>query len=186
MFLYLGRYYCKMEHKTLKDQIILISPKLYNVAKRMLGNKTLAEDAVQEVICKIWAKRKKIAKHNNFNALAFISIKNHCLDIIKKQKPEVNIDDIYTLSSTSSDEENIVRKECNQIILQVIQTLPKIQREIMIMREIDGLEFNEIASITELKIEHIRVLLSRARKHVIAETKQIYAYEQQATTLTHK
>ena len=47
----------------------------------------------------------------------------------------------------------------------------------MILRDLDGLEYDEIAEITKLNVEHIRVLLSRARKQVSAKLKKIYSYE---------
>jgi len=46
------------------------------------------------------------------------------------------------------------------------------------MRDLYGFEFDEIAVITSLKSEHIRVLLSRARKYVSVELEKIYSYEQ--------
>jgi RNA polymerase sigma-70 factor (ECF subfamily) len=45
------------------------------------------------------------------------------------------------------------------------------------MRDLDGYEFFEIAAATQLKIEHVRVLLSRARKQVSIKLGKIYSYE---------
>ena len=48
----------------------------------------------------------------------------------------------------------------------------------MVLYDIDGLEFEEIAAIVGLKIEHVRVLLSRARKIIREKLTKIYSYEQ--------
>ena len=64
------------------------------------------------------------------------------------------------------------------IIGKLLMELPPPQREVMIMRDLDGLEYTEIAAIMELKPEHVRVLLSRARKYVSTKLKNVYSYEQ--------
>jgi RNA polymerase sigma-70 factor (ECF subfamily) len=53
-------------------------------------------------------------------------------------------------------------KELNIIIEKILKNLPQQQREILLMRDLDGYEFIEIASATELKVEHVRVLLHSA------------------------
>ena len=51
------------------------------------------------------------------------------------------------------------------------------QSEVLIMRDLDGLEFDEISIVMDLKVEHLRVLLSRARKKVAEQLKTAYCYE---------
>lgn len=68
-------------------------------------------------------------------------------------------------------------KELNSIVGKILKKLPEQQREIIIMRDIDGYEFLEIAAALQLKVEHIRVLLSRARKQVSIELEKTYSYE---------
>ena len=64
------------------------------------------------------------------------------------------------------------------IIQQIINELPEKQKEVMLMRDIDGFEFDAIATVTGLDIKHIRVLLSRARKQVGMKLNKINSYEQ--------
>lgn len=79
--------------------------------------------------------------------------------------------------SSNGQSNTLELSELTTLIKEILKELPDQQGEIMIMRDIDGLEFQEIAAITKLKIEHVRVLVSRARKHVGSKLKDIYSYE---------
>ena len=55
---------------------------------RMLGNKESAEDAVQEIMMKLWDKRRNLEKHPNITGFVFLTARNYCIDILKKKYPE--------------------------------------------------------------------------------------------------
>lgn len=78
---------------------------------------------------------------------------------------------------SENGQEQLEWKELNVIIKKIIKSFPKQQREIIVMRDLDGYEFIEIAAVTQLKIEHIRVLLSRARKQLSIKLEKIYSHE---------
>lgn len=71
-------------------------------------------------------------------------------------------------------------KETAALVKQIIDTLPDNQREVVILREIEEMEYNEIAEITGLGLNNIRVLLSRARtkiKEILVKQYSISKYE---------
>ena len=148
------------------------------MARRMLGNNESAEDAVQEIMLKLWDRRKKIGNHPNISGFVILTARNHCLDLLKKKNPDFDSSD-YQLKMLVSDmnQNQAEWKELTTIIENLLKELPAQQAEVMMMRDIDGFEFIEIAAATKLKIEHVRVLLSRARKQVSAKLKNIYSYE---------
>ena len=167
-----------MNSTAFRETILPLSQKIYPVAARMLGNPDDASDAVQEVMLKLWKQRKKLSKHPNITGFVVLTARNHCLDLLKKRQIKLVPDaiDINTSSNLSSHSE-IEWEELNGIIGDLIQQLPEQQAEVLAMRDLDGLEFTEIAAATGLKIEHIRVLLSRARKQLSTQLKKIYSYE---------
>ena len=67
---------------------------------------------------------------------------------------------------TSNPLQEIETKDTVSLLRQIIDTLPENQREVLILREIEELEFEEIEQITGLTANHIRVLLSRGRSKV--------------------
>ncbi|AUC86148.1 RNA polymerase subunit sigma-24 [Polaribacter sp. ALD11] len=161
-----------------KLKVFSLSERLFPLVVRMLGNNANAEDAIQEIMMKLWVKRKKIAKHPNITGFVFLTARNHCIDLLRKKKLVLD-DSTIPLKILASKNEHIELewKELNSIIEEVLKKLPQQQKEVFIMRDIDGYEFTEIASALQLKVENIRVLLSRARKQVRTELEKTYSYE---------
>ena len=162
-----------------KHKVLSLSPRVYPMAVRFLRNEEEAQDAVQEIMIKLWNKRKQLLRHPNVNGFVFLTARNYCLDLLKKNK-RVQIDridrelnaDIYE----EPEQEDL--KDAFGIIRKIINELPENQKEVMLMRDIDGLEFEEIAAATGFTKEHIRVLLSRARKNVRVHYEKKHNYEQ--------
>ncbi len=167
-----------MNKADFKNQIFSLSERLYPMVMRLLGNEEDAKDAIQEIMMKLWMKRDKLGSHPNIKAFVFLTARNNCLDILRKKKPKMVDPDmpLKNLASTIGHEK-LSYKELNSTILKIIQKLPNQQREVLIMRDIDGYKNIEIAFATNLKVEHVRVLLSRARKFVSKELKNVYGYE---------
>ncbi|WP_400079350.1 RNA polymerase sigma factor [Winogradskyella sp. R77965] len=167
-----------MDKKEFKHTIFSLSERLFPMVSRMLGTRANAEDAIQDIMLKLWVKRKQIAEHPNIIGLVFSTARNHCIDILRKKKLDI-YDAAFQLEIVKSEHgrEALEWKELNTIIKQIVTHLPEQQREVILMRDLDGYEFVEIAAATQLKIEHVRVLLSRARKQVSIELEKTYSYE---------
>ena len=72
------------------DLVRKIGRRLYGIAYRMLKDQEGSEDAVQEVMVKLWKMNTKLSGYESVEALATTMTKNHCIDIIRKQKHYVN------------------------------------------------------------------------------------------------
>ncbi|MFB6317706.1 RNA polymerase sigma factor [Saccharicrinis sp. FJH54] len=162
-----------------KQQVVSLSDRLYPMVARMLGNAETAEDAIQEIMIRLWDKRRQLKHHPNVPGFVFFTARNYCLDLLKKSNPVFEKAGEMHQSGWSENRgpADLEWKELNVLIQDVIKTLPDQQHEIITLRDLDGLEFKEIAGLTNLNVEHIRVLLSRARKQVALELKKIYSYE---------
>ena len=147
------------------------------MAARMLGNDEDAQDAVQEIMIKLWKCKKQLKEHPNLNGFVFLTARNHCLDRLKKKNPEQPYS-VYKGKMLQGDQDHFEYAEVFSFVQEFIKQLPDNQKEVMVLYDIDGLEFEEIAAITGLNIEHIRVLLSRARKFIREKLAKIYSYEQ--------
>ena len=167
-----------MKTKDFEDKVLSLSDRIYPMVARMLENRENAEDAVQEIMIKLWDRRKKINNHPNIPGLVFVTARNYCIDLLKKKHPAVDSTDYQlTLIPSQLNENQVEWKELTTIIESLLEGLPTQQREVMLMRDIDGFEFAEIAATTNLKVEHVRVLLSRARKQIGIKLKKTYSYE---------
>jgi len=168
-----------MSTKDFEDRVLSLSERIFSMVSRMLGNRENAEDAVQEIMLKLWDQRRKIENHPNIHGFVFLTARNYCLDLLKKKNPNIDSSDIaMKMIASETSQYQLEWRELNKIIETLLEKLPAQQREIIVMRDFDGFEFSEIAAITNLTVEHVRVLLSRARKQVCMKLKNIYSYEQ--------
>ena len=155
------------------------SRKLYGLAFRFLRKQEEAEDAVQEIFIKLWKMGDKLDTYKSVEALATTMIKNYCIDQLRKQKniyyqENKNQDNNYLTSP--SPHEQMEFRESSEIIHNIIDHLPEGFRDIIRLRDIDGLSYDEIVNKTGQNINTLRVTLSRARR-LIRDQFNKYQYE---------
>lgn len=157
-----------MVAKDFKTRVLPTSKKLLRFATHFLKDEDSAHDVVQDVMLKLWQKRNKLNEIENIEAFAMRMTRNRCLDIIRANKV-VPIDeetDRKLKEKTVDVHTKVELSESAQQIKMLINRLPDLQRTVMHLRDIEQLSYDEIAEATELKINAIRVNLSRARKKV--------------------
>lgn len=167
-----------MNIQSFKSAVFPIQGKLYRFAKIMLGNTEEAEDAVQEVLLKLWLNRQNLKNYRSIEALAMIITKNQCLDKLKSahwNKTLVGEPSAfeqatltpYTMTELSNSKE---------VLIQLMQRLPEQQKLIIHLRDIEEYSYEEIEKITGMCINNIRVTLSRARKSIREMYVKVNAY----------
>lgn len=151
------------------------SRKLYAFAYRILRNQEEAEDVVQEVFIKLWHMGSKLKEYRCIDALASTMIRNHCIDLIRKKKILIGefTDDNQTIT-VSTPLEQMIKSETEKNIRCIIDRMPEIYRSVLIMKDIEGLDYDEIAKMTHQNINTLRVTLSRARALLRDEYKRQY------------
>jgi RNA polymerase sigma factor (sigma-70 family) len=166
-----------MTEREFKIDVLPYSRKVYPLAYRMLGSRHAAQDAIQQAMLRLWERRSTLKGSTNMQALVFTVVRNICLDELKKKRP-VAVEEPGKIVAMSSDlPAEQEKKEAVRIIGEIVEQLPEQQREVITLRDMDGLEFDEIATIMNIEVTYVRVLLSRARKTVREKMEKIYAYE---------
>lgn len=150
-----------MQQKEYIEKLLPLVDNVLPMACRILGDKSRAEDIVQEVMLSLWERRKTLKITTSYKAFLYKTVQNKCLDSLKQ---------VQKLAFTDNEEwESCEVQQTNEFdtmnwIAKCIKTLPQAQQDIINMREIDGLEFSEISELLGLQEAHIRVLLSRAKR----------------------
>lgn len=160
--------------------LALLSPvqdKMYRMALRLLVSKEAAEDAVQEVLLKLWVRKKKLGSYDNLEAFAMTVTKNYCLDQLKlKQNNNLRIvHSNYEDHNPSLERQVEVRDELSRVE-ELVEDLPEQQKIILQLRDIEHYEYDEISKVTGMKQTAIRVALSRARKKIREELVKRHRY----------
>jgi len=167
IFLVIIRLLEKMHLKAFREQVLPLQDTLYRLAHSILHNREEAEDAVQESLIKLWTKREELEKLASIKFYALRITRNYCLDKIKLRKNIVGeIDYLKIQSLSSTPEQHLEIKNLITTIQDILKLLPEQQRVLVHLRNVEELSFEEIASITDLSINNIRVTLSRARKNI--------------------
>lgn len=161
-----------------KTDVLPMSNKLLRFALQLLQNEEEAKDVLQDIFLKLWQKRDELVKVENVEAFAMRMIRNRCLDVIRSRR---------TVSMETVKKGNLPDEECRDnnelemtdsavLVKQIIAGLPDLQRTIIHLRDIEQLEYEEIAKATDMNVNAIRVNLSRARKKVRDEILKIQNY----------
>ena len=138
-----------------------------------------ARDVVQDVLMKLWEKRDHFKKIENPEAFAMQMVRNRCLDKIKgarlvpmNREAEARMNGWAAADGHSSEIRDTV-----SLVHKMINHLPEQQRMVIHLRDVEQMEFEEIAGITGINVNAVRVSLSRARKQVREELLKIWENE---------
>ena len=136
------------------------------LASRFLPNEEDASDALQDAFCRLWPKRNQIHSSQEAEALAVTTIRNLCIDQIRKEKvPIMELDVERDSILTETIEERIERQELFLEVEELIdRKLSPIQRLILRKKEYEEKSIEEIARALDMQQAAVRMQLSRARK----------------------
>ncbi len=147
---------------------------LYNTAYRILGNPDRAADATQEAFISAYRAIKKY-RGGSFKGWLMRIVTNACYDQlrVKQRKPATSLDEmaenidgehlVYLTDDAESPEEYTLRQELSRGIQHGINTLPAEQRIALVLRDVQGFSYDEIAEIAEVSLGTVKSRISRGR-----------------------
>ncbi len=148
--------------------------KVYTIAYRFTGNHTDASDLAQEAFIKAYKGLISFRGEASFATWLYRIVSNVCRDELRKQQRQKNIslDDMmihsgnapYLVSTELSPQESLERNELNNLIQEQLNGLSKDQRLILVMREIQGLSYEEISVALDCNLGTVKSRLNRARQ----------------------
>ncbi len=167
-----------MKASHFNDLILPIQQKIFRLSRRLLVSTDAAEDATQEVLIKLWNKKKDFKKINNIEAFAMTMTKNHCLDQLKL-KANQNLRLVHSNfdNNTANPQEQLEAKQEWNRVEAMMKNLPKAQQMVLHLREIERYEYDKICEIMDMKPTAVRVTLSRARKSLIEQLSKQKDYD---------
>ncbi len=148
---------------------------LYNYAIRMTGNTDDAHDLLQETYLKAYRFWDKYEKGTNIRAWLFRIMKNTYINLYRKTVKEpdtVDYDEIKnfynTIKEESADPNDLQEKLFGQLlddeVAKALESLPEDFRTVVILCDIEGLTYEEIAEFVECPVGTVRSRLHRGRK----------------------
>ena len=161
------------------EQIVLQTERaVYNLALSIVKKKEDAEDVTQETYLRLWRAASELKLESSLKLYILRTARNLALDLIRKNSKRDEIDtvildaegefeiDIADDSPDSRPDESYLRKIEKEVVRQSIEELPSAAREMIVLRDIEGLSYTEIAEMLGLAEGTLKSKLFRARERL--------------------
>ncbi|MBO7470632.1 MAG: RNA polymerase sigma factor [Bacteroidaceae bacterium] len=155
-----------MENISFRTTVLPLSDKLFRLALRITMNKAEAEDVVQDTLLKVWEHREEWEQINNLEAFAIATCRNRALDVMKRAGRNTEKLDEMAHFSSQTPQEQLEANEQISLVNRLMDDLPEVQRTIMLLRDIEGKTYQEIAQTLDISETQVKVYLHRARTKI--------------------
>lgn len=144
---------------------------LYHYALKLLNDEALADDAVQELFIKIWERRVGIGKIEKVKPYFFTVLRRQILNQLRNSRlKEIKITEAPEAEIEFSQEEIIIQKEADsglkEKILQVLNTLPERQREVIYLHFFEDMTLAQVAGVMTINYQSVQNLKQRALQNM--------------------
>lgn len=161
------------------EQIVLQTERtVYNLALSIVKKKEDAEDVTQETYLRLWRVASELKLEGSLKLYILKAARNLSLDLIRKNSRMNEIDtvildsdgefeiDIADDSPDSRPDASYLRKVEKETVLQSIEELPSAAREMIVLRDIEGLSYAEIGAMLGIAEGTLKSKLFRARERL--------------------
>lgn len=156
---------------------------VYNLALKLMKNPEDASDAAQEAFLKAYLKLKDFRGDSRFSAWLYRLTYNTCIDLLRKSQRAAVVSltrdtenedgqDADIADTASGPEEQYEARETRDIVRREMERLPEEQYRILVMRELAGMSYGEIAQTAGISEGTVKSRIFRARSRLAQELKK--------------
>jgi len=138
----------------------------YNIAFRMLGDTDAAKDMAQEGFIAAYNALGDFKFNSKFSSWLYRIVVNKCRDHFRAGKDNVPVDEIcdYIAGPDPSPEKAASCRQTGDAIQQALNGLPPDYREVIVLKHIEGLDYQEIADALGVSVSALKVRAHRGRE----------------------
>lgn len=158
--------------------------RMYAVALRICANREDAQDCLQDAMLRIYRSLGSFKGQSSFSTWVYRITTNTCLDELRRRKSRnaASLDNLLENGWSPSDNDNVPEKyalasEQRRTIERAIAELPEDMRSAVVLRDVQGFSYDEIAEILEANIGTIKSRISRGReklRHILRENAELF------------
>lgn len=137
-----------------------------NVVYRMCGDPELAEEATQEAFIRAWQHLYSYKSQFSFRSWVYRIAINVALDALRRQPETTVIDNIDLQSPADGPEETLEGQERIDQVRRAVSVLPSASRAVIILREYEGLSYQEISLALDIPIGTVMSRLNYGRQQL--------------------
>ena len=152
-----------MTERRFHSEYLSLAETLYKVAYYILESEDEAEDAVQELYLKLWESRKSLDGIRQPKAYCIRMLKNLCIDRIRSAVHLAFTENLPESPAPRSQDDDFDARRRLDKVLKAVKALPERQKQVLLMRTVEGLSYEEMSARTGMNNATLRVTLSQAR-----------------------
>jgi RNA polymerase sigma-70 factor (ECF subfamily) len=158
------------ETRAFRELVRRYDQRVFGTCFRMLGNREDAEGHSQEIFLSVYKNIGQFEGRSSFSTWLYAITLNSCRNALRKRqrRPAISehpIDELLDLlpSEEPDPEEATVAREERDLVQAALDALDDETRSILILRELDGLAYDEIAEIVGISLSATKMRIHRAR-----------------------
>jgi RNA polymerase sigma-70 factor, ECF subfamily len=156
-----------------EELVIAYQHRVFGVALRMLGNRAEAEDIAQETFLRAHRALPEFRGDARLHTWLYAIASRLCLNRLASADRRLVRGDDAALAAAATDEPTaaarVERAELDAAVREAIAALPEERRIVVVLRDLEGLSYEEIAEVLELELGTVRSRLHRARMDLKAK-----------------
>lgn len=152
----------KESPEAFKELYSRYSNRIYAYCRRFVGYKEEAEDIFQDTFKRFYEAAQQEREMTNVYGFILKIARNLCINSKRNQKRTIEIDDTLPISTKSRQD----KEEMLNLIKQAVNRLPADYKDVLILREYEGLSYNDIAEMTNLSLGTVKVRIFRAKDKI--------------------
>ena len=126
-------------------------PYVYRYALRFTGRVEMAKDVAQLTFVSITKSIMSLRESSSFTPWVFRIAANECRNLLRKQRFHEPLEVVYSNKANDRNPLEILeRSEAIDRVKKALQCIPEVQREVIILKEYEGLKFREIAKLLDV------------------------------------
>lgn len=176
---------CREGDLTAFDELVQrYQRRIYHLAYRMTGNPDTADDLAQEVFVRVYTRLHLYDAQRPFAPWLFQVATNVCLNEFKSRLlPTVSLDEprededaapLEIPDWTDNPEKLAEQKEFQRLVQKALMSLPPHYRVVMVLRHLEGLEYDEIAQATGMPLGTVKTNIFRAKEILREKLKSVW------------
>jgi len=161
--------------------------RVFGICYKMLGSSSDAEDVTQETFIALMTTVKSFNKRSSFSTWLYRVTTNRCLDRLRAKRPipvdpsELESQGVMWQSSDGNPEASAIARDTGDLIAKTLQELPGNFRAAVILRDIEGLEYMQIAEALDTTMGTVKSRISRGRRLIAQTLKQAEGITERGT-----
>ena len=138
-------------------------PAMCVIAGKLVANREVAEDIVQDVFIRLWEKKAEYDKIPDFRTFLYVAVRNLCYNYLRDKKKTIDFSQIELPDKQLSFQEQLIQEETYRLISNAIAELPVQSGKIMRLA-LEGKQNKEISEILGIAVTTVKTLKYNALK----------------------